>query len=99
MTERLKDLFFSDQFIAELGKAIKGVYSDFDQDEFKRLIYADDWESKELKQMMHHITHCLAATLPKDYPHALKILKEIAPHFEGFNAMIFPDLCREMWIG
>lgn len=91
MTERLKDLFFSDKFITELGSAISGVYPGFDQAEFYRLLYADGWESKELKQMMHHITHCLAATLPKDYPHALNILNEIAPNFEGFNAMIFPD--------
>jgi 3-methyladenine DNA glycosylase AlkC len=91
MTERLKDLFFSDKFIAVLGSTIKGTYPDFDQAEFNRLLYADDWESKELKQMMHHTSNCLAATLPKKYPVALKILKEVAPHFEGFNAMIFPD--------
>lgn len=91
MTERLKDLFFSDKFIKELGDSIKEVYPDFDLEMFKHLVYFDDWENKELKQMMHHITHCLAETLPEDYPAALKILIEIAPRFEGFNAMIFPD--------
>lgn len=91
MAERLKDLFFTDTFIVDLGKAIKGVYPDFDQDEFCRLIYAGDWEDKELKQRMHHTTHCLAATLPKDYPQSLKLLTEVAPNFEGFNVMIFPD--------
>ena len=58
---------------------------------FNRLVYVDDWEGKELKQMMHHITQCLAQTLPEDYPAALKILTEIAPKFKGFNALIFPD--------
>jgi len=91
MTERLKDLFFSDQFIEELGDSIKEVYPDFDLAKFKRLVYTDDWESKELKQMMHHITQCLAETLPGDYQTALKILMDIAPKFKGFNAMIFPD--------
>jgi 3-methyladenine DNA glycosylase AlkC len=91
MTERLKDLFFSDTFIAELGNVIKEVYPDFDQDEFNRLIFMNDWANKELKQKMHHITQCMRVTLPEDFPEALKILKEVAPQFEGFNALIFPD--------
>ncbi|MFC2098967.1 DNA alkylation repair protein [Bacteroidota bacterium] len=95
MAERLKDLFFSDSFISELGIAIKGVYPDFDQAEFNRLIYADDWKSKELKEMMHHTSYCLAETLPKEYPAALKILKKIAPNFNGFNSMIFPDFVEK----
>ncbi len=91
MTERLKDIFFSDKFIAELRQAIKEAYPDFNLAEFNRLIYTDDWEGKELKQKMHHITQGMVATLPKDYPQALKILTEVAPKFEGFNVLIFPD--------
>ena len=91
MTERLKDLFFSEDFLAELGKAIKEVYPDFDRDGFHQKIYSEDWDKKELKQRMHHTTQCMAAALPEDYSEALKILMEVAPHFEGFNAMIFPD--------
>jgi len=91
MPEKLKDLFFSDKFIMELGNATQDVYPDFDQTEFNHLIYGDDWESKELKQKMRHTTHCLEATLPKDYPIALNILTEVAPNFESFNAMVFPD--------
>lgn len=91
MAERLKDLFFSETFIKELGQAIKVVFPGFKQAEFYRQIYTEDWEGKELKQRMHHITLGLVATLPEDYPQALKILKEVAPGFEGFNAMIFPD--------
>lgn len=91
MADRLKDRFFSGKFFKELGTAIQGVYPDFDQKEFNRLIYGDDWESKELKQKMRHTTHCLRATLPKDYPTALKILTKIAPNFGSFDAMVFPD--------
>jgi len=91
MSERLADIFFSDQFIRELGKTIKGVYPDFDQEKFNRLIYSDDWNNMELKAKMHHTTDSMAATLPEDYPMALKILTEIAPDFKGFNVMIFPD--------
>ncbi|MDF1575225.1 MAG: DNA alkylation repair protein [Bacteroidales bacterium] len=91
MTERLKDLFFSNEFIKELGEAIKEVYPGFDMAEFNSLVYADDWGSQELKQKMHHVTSCLAETLPVDYREALAILTEIAPRFGGFNALVFPD--------
>jgi 3-methyladenine DNA glycosylase AlkC len=91
MAERLKDLFFKDIFITGLGDAIQNVYPDFDRTDFNRLVYGDDWENKELKQKMHHVTHCLAAFLPKDYPAAMKILTEVAPNFKSFDAMIFPD--------
>lgn len=91
MSERLVDIFFSDQFIMELGKAIMRVYPHFDQQKFNRLIYTDEWNSEGLKAKMHHTTDSLVATLPEDYPEALKILTEIAPDFKGFNVMIFPD--------
>ncbi|MDX2429675.1 MAG: DNA alkylation repair protein, partial [Bacteroides sp.] len=91
MAERLKDRFFSKKFIEELGEAIQQVYPDFDKTEFSRLVYADDWEEKELKERMYHITHSLHATLPENYPLALKNLTEVAPNFEGFDVMIFPD--------
>lgn len=58
MTERLKDLFFSDKFIKELGDSIKEVYPDFDLSMFNQFVFGDDWENKELKQMMHHMTQC-----------------------------------------
>ncbi len=91
MAERLKELFFSDKFIVELGESIENVYPVFDLAVFNRLVYTDDWGSLELKQKMHHITGCLAETLPGDYPSALNILKQIAPRFGGFNALVFPD--------
>lgn len=91
MPERLKDLFFSDKFIKELGDAVQNVYPDFDLRKFNHLISDDDWDNRELKQKMRHITHSLAACLPKDYPTALNILTIVAPKFGGFDAMIFPD--------
>ena len=73
MSERLVDMFFSDKFITDLGNAIKENYPGFDQVEFNRQIYTEEWKSKELKEKMHHTTRCLGATLPEDYAEALKI--------------------------
>ena len=91
MAERLKDMFFTNQFITDLGEAIQGEYPEFDRARFSGLIYTNDWEDKELKQRMRHITESMSAALPSDYPSALNILKSIAPRFEGFDVMIFPD--------
>ena len=91
MPEKLKDLFFTDQFFIELGKAIHELYPEFDKDGFIRSIFDKEWERRELKQKMRHTTFCLAAFLPENYPEAMKILTEVAPRFTGFDAMVFPD--------
>lgn len=91
MPENLKNIFFSNNFITKLGNTILDVYPAFDTIEFNQLIYGDEWDSMELKQKMHHLMHCLEATMPGDYPSALNILTEVAPNFTSFDAMIFPD--------
>ena len=91
MPDKLKDLFFKEEYFSRLGNAIQKVYPEFDQAHFKQLIYGEAWDSMELKEKMRHTSRCLAATLPEEYPAALAILTKVAPGFTGFNAMIFPD--------
>ena len=64
MPEKLKDLFFSNTFIQNLGEAIQVVDPRFDAMAFNRQVLADHWEDRALKQKMRHITHALKATLP-----------------------------------
>jgi hypothetical protein len=40
---------------------------------------------------MRRITCCLVDHLPEPYKEALAIMYQIAPHFTGLAAMIFPD--------
>lgn len=91
MPERLKDIFFANAFIEQLGQAIGQVYPEFDQKEFAHLVYDDAWTTRELKTKMRHLTRCLRAILPDDYPQALAILVKIAPSFNGFDSLVFPD--------
>jgi len=91
MPEKLRDLFFTSSFIDELGDAIREAYPDFDADRFRTLIHDGAWESRELKEKMRHVSHCLKKTLPGAYPKALEILLTVAPSFQGFDAMVFPD--------
>jgi 3-methyladenine DNA glycosylase AlkC len=91
MPEKLKDLFFTTSFVNELGDTIQEAYPDFDKDEFNGLVFDGSFDTKELKEKMRHITHCLYKTLPQDYPEALAILTEVAPSFQGFDGMVFSD--------
>jgi 3-methyladenine DNA glycosylase AlkC len=91
MPEKLKDLFFTTSSIGQLGEAIERVYPDFDRERFTALVFDADWDNRELKQQMRHVTECLHQTLPEDYGEALEILRQIAPSISGFDAMCLPD--------
>jgi 3-methyladenine DNA glycosylase AlkC len=91
MPEKLKDIFFTASFVTELGDAIQRVYPDFDGEKLNSLVFDADWEGRELKERMRHVTDCLHDTLAREYPEALEILMEVAPSFSGFDSMVFPD--------
>ncbi len=91
MPEKLKNLFFQKPFFEELSKAIIVEYPAFDKDIFINFVFDTNWENKELKDKMRHVTECLQKSLPQDYPAALEILSKVAPAFKSFDAMIFPD--------
>ncbi len=91
MPEKLKDLFFSPSFIEELARSISQGYPAFDEAAYRRLVFDEHWQHRELKAKMHHVTSCLGASLPAEFPQALEILRAAAPAFHGFDAMVFPD--------
>ncbi len=91
MAERLKDLYFTGDFVQRLAAAIVGVQPTFDRARFLGLVLDATWPGLELKQKMHHISLALGATLPRDYAQALGILCAVAPSFRGFDATVFPD--------
>lgn len=85
-------------FINGLGKLITKAYPKFDSKKFKKLVFSRDWDLKELKERMRHISLSLYEVLPKDFQKAVKILKKVAtdknaPSINkvGFELMILPD--------
>ena len=83
MAEKLKEIYFNDQFLNELGDAIYSVQPEFDKDWFLQLVYDDGWEEKELKARMRHVTECLNKALSGPYLTVLEILKKVAPRKLG----------------
>lgn len=97
MAEPLKNMY-NKPFINDLSKLITKAYPKFDSKKFKKLVFSSDWNSKELKERMRHITLSLQVTLPKDFHKAVEILKKVAIDKNsqainkiGFELMILPD--------
>jgi len=95
MPEKLKELFFTPAFVDELGQSIAREHPAFDPARFAGLVFDELWGQRELKARMQHVAHCLAQTLPPEFPQALEILRAVAPAFHGFNAMIFADFVEQ----
>ena len=95
MAEALKDQFFQRTFIEALSSGIKAIHQGFDEDAFLEAIYVEEWEDFALKKRMSHISACLGAFLPRDYPTALILLQSIYHQFQGFDAMVFPDFVEQ----
>lgn len=95
MAEPLKNMYNADTpFIGTLTTALKNAYPKFDSAIFLATVYDDQWEARELKARMRHITTALRAMLPDDYAAAITILREASRQLgEGFTfvTMIFPD--------
>ncbi|WP_436976275.1 DNA alkylation repair protein [Nanhaiella sioensis] len=82
---------YTESFFIQFANIVKEAYPQFDSNHFTKLIYCDDWDSKELKQRMRHITICLRETFPPSYEEALAILYSIAPRCRGIEYLFFPD--------
>ncbi len=90
MPEPLKNLY-TPSLIDNLSRSIKQRYPAFNSRKFKQFVFDQDWEQRELKQRLRHITEGLYHHLPTSYPKALSILKPTAINLCGFEYMFFPD--------
>jgi 3-methyladenine DNA glycosylase AlkC len=92
MAEPIKNMF-NPQYVADLADAVQTQYSSFDKESFVAQVLDEDWEARELKERMRHITVTLHEFLPDDYRAALNTLRQTAPHLNqyGFACMVFSD--------
>ena len=91
MAELLKNQFFQPAFLEKLRALLTEINPVFASEKFQELVYDEEWGNEELKQRMAHISRALHQTLPSNYEQAIEILMKVAPHFNGFDGMIFPD--------
>ena len=76
MPELLKNLY-TENFIKNLADILSKHIKPFPKKVFIAKIFDADWQNKELKQRMRHITLTLHQYLPKDFKKAAPFLKNI----------------------
>jgi 3-methyladenine DNA glycosylase AlkC len=77
MADLLKNMF-NLPFLTELVKNLQKVYPNFAGDVFLKSIFDADWEKRELKQRIRHISLNLRPLLPTEYASAVQVLLDLA---------------------
>ena len=97
MAELLKNIY-NDYFFELFTASVKEVVPAFNQRSFLKDIYDKEWEERELKQRMRHITLVLKKHLSDDYKKNITTLKKLIPALKkrGFKDdnlefIFFPD--------
>lgn len=78
MAEPLKNLY-NTAFFETLTKACKEVIPKFDSSAFLKQIHDTDWDGRELKERLRHITITLKNQLPDDYPKCISLVIDLIP--------------------
>ena len=88
---QLKDMYNRD-FYNRLSDVFIEHFPSFKKELFLQLIFDEKYESRELKDRMHHTAKVLNDVLLGDFTKKIAILKPAAPHCEdGFTGIFFPD--------
>lgn len=90
MPEPLKNRY-TREFVGGLSRAIESVCLSFESPAFARAVFDERWEERELKSRMGHLSEMLHRFLPEGYEQSLGVLMRIAPRFQGFEYLFFPD--------
>jgi len=94
MAELLKNLY-SAEFVSNLGNELRYSSSDFNIKKFQNSVFDKNWQNRELKDRMQHITEMISNSLEGNYLSQLKVLKKVAPKFNGLTALIFPNFVEK----
>ena len=96
--EPLKNMY-SAEFISDLSQHLSDVCPNFKYDFFESKIFDDQWEDRELKERMRHVTECLRMVLPEEYKEAVRILMTISDRVKSgdiqFPYITFPDFIEQ----
>ncbi|HCO66573.1 MAG TPA: DNA alkylation repair protein [Dysgonomonas sp.] len=88
MAEAFKNIFNA-AFLDRFAKDLKRVIPDFDARGFVSQIMDDEWENREYKQRIAHITTILRKFLPADYKEAvakiLELLDDVEKTYPDFS--------------
>jgi len=81
-------------FVEDLATKLSTEVSFFDANSFIKSIINKNWETKELKERMRHVTEKIHSHLDVKYPKQIKILSKIVSNYGGLKGMVFPDFVQ-----
>lgn len=81
MAEAFKNMF-NEGFFDRFSKDLKRVINDFDAHAFVSQVMDDEWENREFKQRIAHITFILKQFMPADYREAVAKIIELLDYVE-----------------
>ena len=84
MADLLKNLY-SDDFFETLTQSIDTVVEGFEKSNFLADVYDSDWENRELKQRMRHISTVLKKYLSKNFEKSSEQLLDITAYLQALN--------------
>jgi 3-methyladenine DNA glycosylase AlkC len=97
MSFSLKDQIYHPAYVHQLARTLEACYSGFSAATFVEKALDEQWEERELKERMRHLTQCLHHFMPKEYPKAIGILSEAIPALSvhNFANLVFPDYVEQ----
>lgn len=94
MPEALKHRYDA-TYIKRLAKALHTACPGFNAAVFCDHVLDKNWKKRELKQRLHHITHCIHKNLRLPYGEAIPVLIQACKDFGGYEGMFFPDYVEQ----
>lgn len=90
MAEPLK-YYYSKSEVERMGRLLEKAHPSFSGKRFVTNVLDAQWDSRELKERMRHITQCIGKELKLPYPKQIEVLEKVAPEFSGIVGFVFPD--------
>lgn len=94
MPQALKHRYHQN-YLKELADALAAARPGFNKSAFLSDVLDKNWKKRELKQRLHHITHCIYMHLPLPYAQAIPVLIKACKDFGGYEGMFFPDYVEQ----
>jgi len=89
--EALKDIYFQKEFVEKLSSEIKVKTPDFDSEKFESKLLDSTFTSLELKEKLRKTAEVLGECFTLNFEDELSVLKDVAPQFNDFESMVFPE--------
>lgn len=90
MSNLLKSVFNREN-VEKLAGLLSLELPEFREDVFIEAIFDEEWETRELKQRVRHVSHALQSTTGLSYCESLIVLRKVSVHFSGIFHFVFAD--------